>query len=194
MYPNHTDGQLILMLQSGDLNALGTLYERYKSSVYQTAIAITRDPSVAEDILQDCFLRLHRYAESINTALPLKPWLYRVTVNLAYSFEKRRKRWQIPLDRVIQSLVSPSQHSPEYQAEISDQHDEIMEAVFALNLNQRVVITLFYLNSLNLEEIASILKCPVGTVKSRLFYGRENIRRHIGKSLSAPAEVAYEYV
>ena len=50
-----TEGQLITRLQSGDVDALGALYERYKTQVYRTALAITHDPSTAEDILQDCF-------------------------------------------------------------------------------------------------------------------------------------------
>ncbi len=90
------DGQLVVQLQAGDLESLGALYERHKTRVYRTALAITHDPSAAEDILQDCFLRIYKYAHRIDSSLPLEPWLYRVTVNLAYSWETGRKRWQTP--------------------------------------------------------------------------------------------------
>ena len=174
------DGRLIAKLQSGDLDALGELYEHHKMIVYQTALGITHDPAAADDILQDCFLRLHRYAHSVDSSLPLRPWLYRVTVNLAYNWARRGKRWQTSLDDVMYRLVSPLYNSPEWQAERDDMRSQVMDAVSSLDIKHRVVIVLFYLNSLNVNEIALILDCPVGTVKSRLHYGRERLRRMLG--------------
>lgn len=189
-----SDGQLINRLQSGDLNALGALYERHKTNVYRTALAITQDPAAAEDILQDCFLRLYRYAYSVDSSLPLSPWLYRVATNLAYNWEKRRKHWQISLDDVLDWLVSPAPHSsPEWRAEMSDIQGQVMDAVQSLNANQRIVIVLHYLNSLDLKEIAAILGCPVGTVKSRLHYGRENLRRKLAARYKTAREINYEF-
>jgi RNA polymerase sigma-70 factor (ECF subfamily) len=188
-----SDGQLITALQSGDLDALGALYERHKTNVYRTALAITRDPSAAEDILQDCFLRLHKYAHSVDSSLPLRPWLYRVTTNLAYNWEKRRKRWPVSLDEVLDWLVSPTYSSPEWRAEMSDVQSQLMDALFSLNTNQRVVMVLYYLNSLGLKEIASVLDCPIGTVKSRLYYGRKTLRRKLGVRHKMTSEMAYEF-
>ncbi|MCP4542206.1 MAG: RNA polymerase sigma factor [Chloroflexi bacterium] len=184
-----SDGELVVKLQSGDLGVLGILYERYKMIVYRTALAITRDPSTAEDILQDCFLRVYERAHLIDSSRPLKPWLYRVTVNMAYNRERRGKRWQTSLDGIIDRLTSPIHHSPEWQAEMSDVYSKVIRAISSLNINQRSVITLFYLNSLSVKEIATILECPVGTVKSRLYHGRENLRQEMARK--APFEMAY---
>ena len=188
------DGQLIIQLQAGDLEALGTLYERHKTRVYRTALAITHDPSAAEDILQDCFLRINKYAHRIDTTLPLEPWLYRVTVNLAYSWETRRKRWQTPLDGVLDHLTSPKRLSPEWQAEMSEIHKRVSEAIISLSFNQRIVVVLYYLNSLTLKEISFILDCPVGTVKSRLHYGRENLSRELEAGSKVTPEMIYEFI
>lgn len=187
------DGQLITTLQSGDLNALGALYERHKTTVYRTALAITHDPAAAEDILQDCFLRLHKYVHSIDTSLPLRPWLYRVTTNLSYNWEKRRKRWYTSLDGVLDWFASPTHNSPEWRAEMNDMQRQVMDAILLLNTNQRIVITLYYLNSLDLKEIASILDCPVGTVKSRLHYGRQALRRKLAARHKTISETACEF-
>ena len=192
MSASSQDGQLIAELQGGDLAALGVLYERHKTTVYRTALSITHDPSAAEDILQDCFLRLYKYAHSIDRSLPLRPWLYRVTTNLAYNWERRRKRWQTPLDDALDWLASPFQASPEWRAEMSDVHGQVMDALRSLSPNQRIVLVLYYLNSLNLKEIASILDCPVGTVKSRLHYGREALRHKLETSQKAVSEFAFE--
>ena len=68
----------------------------------------------------------------------------------------------------------------------------MQRAIDALAFSQRVVIVLYYLNNLNLQEIADILNCPVGTVKSRLHYGRENLRELLDDDAQAP-EVQYEF-
>ena len=191
-----SDSQLVSQLQSGNLDVLGVLYERHKTTVYRTALAITRDPAAAEDILQDCFIRIYERAHLIDNSRPLKPWLYRVTVNMAYNWERRRKRRQSPvdsLDEILDWLVNPLQRSPERQVEISDVRKQVMDAISSLNINQRIVIVLFYLNALDMKEIAAILECPVGTVKSRLHYGRENLRRKLEAKQQTFTEMAYAF-
>lgn len=186
------DKELVARLKAGDLEALGALYARYKTLVYRTALAITRDPQAAEDILQDCFLRVHAYASTIDPALPFKPWLYRVTVNLSYTWASQHNRWRLPLESLVDQLVSSTRLSPEHMAEDGDQERAIREAIDHLAFGQRVVVVLYYLNDLSLKEIADILDCPVGTVKSRLHYARDNLRRYLTAGTGA-AEVAYEY-
>jgi RNA polymerase sigma-70 factor (ECF subfamily) len=68
-----------------------------------------------------------------------------------------------------------------------------MDAIASLNVNQRIVIVLFYLNALDMNEIATILGCPVGTVKSRLHYGRENLRQKLEARRQTFAEMAYAF-
>jgi RNA polymerase sigma factor (sigma-70 family) len=174
-----TDRELIGRLCSGDLAALGTLYDRYRLLVFHTALAITRDRQAAEDILQECFLKLNAYARRIDVNLPLEPWLYRVTVNQAYTWVTRRSRWLTSLESVIDRLVSPARANAEYQAEISELQSAIQHAIDSLPPSQRMTVILYYLNDLSLKEIAYILDCPVGTVKSRLHYGREQLKRQL---------------
>jgi RNA polymerase sigma-70 factor (ECF subfamily) len=187
------DTQLIKRLQSGDLEALGALYDQYRLTVYRTALAITRDPEAAEDILQDAFLRLHAYADQINSSLPLIPWLYRVTVNLSYTWVTRHNKWRVPLEDFIDQLIGPAKNNPEPAAERRDQQRVMQRAIEALAFSQRVVIVLYYLNDLSLQEIADILGCPVGTVKSRLHYGRENLRELLKGDDSQSSEIQYEF-
>ncbi len=84
-----SDRELIERLQQADLDALGQLFERYRTRVYRTALAIVHEPQVAEDILQDCFLKVYLNAARIDPSRPLAPWLYRVTVNLSYTWLSR---------------------------------------------------------------------------------------------------------
>jgi RNA polymerase sigma-70 factor (ECF subfamily) len=174
-----TDADLIERIRANDLSALGALFDRYYAPIYRVASAITRDNDVAEDIVQDVFLKLHRYCNRIDTNLPLLPWLYRVTVNLSYTWVSRQQKRRVSLEAVVETLMSPPWMGPDQQAETVEIHDQVREAIRDLNFNQRIVIVLHYLNGLSLEEIAEILKCPVGTVKSRLYYARENLRQRL---------------
>jgi RNA polymerase sigma-70 factor (ECF subfamily) len=175
-----SDDYLIDQLQSGDLDALGVLYERHRACVYRTALFITHDPWAAEDILQDCFLRLHKYVHTIDRSRPLKPWLRRVTTNLAYTRQRHNREYgQSPLDGMEDWLEGPPHHSPEQEVEMDDTRCELVDAISTLNTKQRAVIVLFYLNALDVNEISTLLKCPVGTVKSRLHYGRANLRQQL---------------
>ncbi len=188
-----SDGELIVRLQETDLEALGLLFERHRARVYRTALAIVHDPAAAEDILQDCFLKVYMNAKRIDPGRPLAPWLYRVTVNLSYTWLSRRKGQRASFDDAIEQIVGPARHAPDRVTEQLETRQKVRSAISALNLDQRVVVVLYYLNGLGLQDIAAILDLPVGTVKSRLYYARENLRGKLGANLSWLSEEAHGY-
>jgi RNA polymerase sigma-70 factor (ECF subfamily) len=188
------DGFLVACLQDGDLEALGELYERYKTSVYRTALAITRDEKAAEDILQEAFLRVYAYAHSIDKTVSLGPWLYRVTVNLAYSWTRQVKRWLYSLQDVLDRWASPVQWYPEVMVEDEEWRQALQQAVDALPPRHRVVVILHYLEGLSLKDISYVIDVPEGTVKSRLYYARESLKRAIlDQEHRLVPEVAYDF-
>ena len=188
------DGRLISQIRQGNILALKALYEKYKVQVYRTALAITRDREAAEDILQDCFLKVYNHADKLDGSLPLSPWLHRVAVNLSYNWVNRKRRWLQPLEDVIDQLVAPYRISPEAALETQELQRVVQEAIASLPFAHRVVVVLFYLNGFSLNEIAYILDCPVGTVKSRLHYARQNLRRKLEGTRHLSPEVAYEFL
>lgn len=187
-----SDAHLIERIRVNDLDALGLLFNRYYAQVFRSAVVITQDSAAAEDIAQECFLKIHRYANRIDTNLPLVPWLYRVTVNLSYTWITRQKKRSISLESVVDRLISPHWLAPDQIAENSEMQQSVRDAIRSLNLNQRVVVALHYLSGLSLDEIAEILDCPVGTVKSRLHYARENLRHQL-ETNNVSGEVAHGY-
>jgi RNA polymerase sigma-70 factor, ECF subfamily len=174
------DRELIQQLQAGSLEALGKLYDQHQRLVHRTALVITGDNEAASDLLQDVFLRLFRFAKNIDPSRPIEPWLYRMTTNLAYDWVKRQNRWPHSLEDLIDWLAMPGKNLPDDAAEKNDEWEQVQRAVSSLPLPQRVVIVLYYLNDLSLQEIADILEVPVGTVKSRLHYGRLALKRKLG--------------
>jgi RNA polymerase sigma-70 factor (ECF subfamily) len=175
-----SDQELILQLQKGSLEALGTLYDRYRQMVFRTALAITGDQEAASDLLQDVFLRLFRFASRIDVQRPLPPWLYRMTANLSYTWVKRDRRWLRPLENLAEWISGPNGNQTQETVEQMDDWDRVQRAVAALPISQRLVVVLYYLNDQSLQEIAEILDVPVGTVKSRLHYGRLALKKSLG--------------
>ena len=172
--------ELIIQLQSGSLEALGELYDRHRQTVYRTALAITGDEDVASDLLQDVFQRLFRFADHIDNQRALEPWLYRMTANLAYTWLRRDRRCLRPLEDLADWLAGSARNATYEVVELQDDWSQVQKAVARLPLSQRVVVVLFYLNDLSLQEIAEILDVPVGTVKSRLHYGRLALKKMLG--------------
>jgi len=187
------DGRLISQIRQGNILALKALYEKYSGQVYRTALAITRDREAAEDILQDCFVKVYVHIDRLDGSLPLSPWLYRVAVNQSYNWAGRRRRWLRPLEDVIDHLVAPSHALPESALEKGELQRVVQKAIASLSFEHRVVTVLFYLNGFHLNEIAYILDCPVGTIKSRLHYARRNLRRKLERDRHLVPEVAYEF-
>jgi RNA polymerase sigma-70 factor, ECF subfamily len=179
MVTTPSDADLVIELQSGNLNALGILYDRHKNMVFRTASMITGDHEAAADLLHDVFLRLHRFAGNIDPERPIEPWLYRITVNQAHTWLKRSRRFLRPLEEVTEWLVG-TKRNPHLSSEHADEDwHHVQQALSALPMSQRIVVVLHYLNDLSLQEISEITNVPVGTVKSRLYYGRESLKKSL---------------
>jgi len=188
------DRDLILRLQDGDLNALGLLYDRHNQLVYRTALAITGDSDAAADLVQDAFMRLYRFISRVDAGRPIEPWLYRTTANLAYTWVKRSRRWLRPLGDIAEWLATGKKQSPSEQIEQNDEWQIIQNAIASLSLNHRIVVVLYYINDLSLDDISTILSVPVGTVKSRLYYGRRALKEYLNTDGEVNfREVRYEF-
>lgn len=176
--PN-SDSKLILGLQNGNLESLGVLYDRHRGLVFRTALAITGDAEAAEDLLQEVFLRLHRFASHIDSGRPLEPWLYRMTTNLSYTWVKRHNRLLRPLEDVADWLTGNRKDIPAVRSEINESWHQIQQAMSTLPLSHRGVVVLYYIDDLPIQEIAETLEIPEGTVKSRLHYSRRALRKSL---------------
>ena len=184
------DAGLVSRICCGDLGAFEFLYRKYRSRLYRTALAITGDHGAAEEILQDGFVRAYAAMGKVDGYASLSPWLHRIAVNLSCNWAKRHRQWLLPLDTWLDRLVVPA-FSPEHAAETVELSEIVREALARLGHNQRVVIALFYVQGFSLSEIAYILDCPVGTVKSRLHYACQALRKRLKEDKRLTGEVVY---
>jgi len=191
--PAHPDTDLVRRIQRGDMAAFESLFFKYQGHIFRTALAITRDPGSAEEVLQDCFYKTYLNIMNITGDGSLSPWLHRVAVNLSCNAIKRRRIHMEPIDDVAEGNFATDPHlSPEAQAERAELQGTMRAAINALPLKHRLVVTLHYLQDFSLPEIAYILDLPVGTVKSRLHHARKALRQRLETQPRTPLEAAYD--
>ena len=169
------DRELVHAARAGDTVAFDSLFYRYRDGIYRLGFAITRDPSAAEEIVVDTFARAYRAIERLEPDDSLRPWLYRVAVNLSYNRRPRKGVTFSSLDDGTDDIPAEAE-SPSEAAERAERRRVVLECVDTLGAKHKVVVVLHYLNGLNLAEIAEIVEVPVGTVKSRLHYALRKLR------------------
>lgn len=186
-----SDREIIFKAQTGDLKAFEVLYKKHEWRVYRTALTILANPQAAEEVLQDCFLRAYKHLHRLNGDPSISPWLHRVAVNLCYSHLRRNYLAQLTVS--IESLGNyffpVSAPSPEESTHRGEIQAAIKQGVASLSFKHRTVVVLYYLQSFSLQEIAYILNCPVGTVKSRLYHARKALSQRLS---GLRPQLAYE--
>lgn len=174
-----TDHELVYAARDGETAAFDALFYKYRDGIFRLGLAITKDPSSAEEIVVDTFARAHRALARLEPDSSLRPWLYRVAVNLSYNRRPRKGVVLSSLDDAVDEALANEDGSPSYQAEQAELRRLVLGAVEELGPKHRLVVVLQYLNGLNLAEIAEVMDCPVGTVKSRLHYALRRLRTHL---------------
>lgn len=170
---------LVERMQSGDLDAFEEFFTTYKRQVYATALAITRDPFLAEEILQDCFVKAYKVRERLDPTRSPLPWLHRVTINLCYSRVSRRRHLAQPITSLITNLVVDLAARPDQVVESREVLEVLQRGIDALPPKQQTAIILYYLHGYSLAEAAEIARCNVGTMKSRLHYALKALRARL---------------
>lgn len=186
------DRDLIIRFQRDDLDAFEAFFERYRALIFRTAFGLTGDRQVAEEILQDTFLRAHRHRHTLRTDVSPVSWLHRVALNLCYSRLGRRKLPVEPIGETTRQ-VRDGGLDPADQAEREELRRFIHTGIAALPPKHQSVIVLYYLHGMSLQETSATLGIALGTVKSRLHYALAGLRDHLvaerhvaGPELPAP--------
>jgi RNA polymerase sigma-70 factor, ECF subfamily len=182
------DRELVYAAREGDMLAFDALFYRYKDGIFRLGLAITKDPSAAEEIVVDTFTRAHRALARLEPEGSLRPWLYRVAINLSYNRRPRKGIVISTIEDAAAQMLQSDERSPSSLAELAELRTIVLAAVDTLGPKHKIVVVLHYLNGLNLAEIALVVDCPVGTVKSRLHYALRRLRAH----LSAHPELGFE--
>ena len=171
--------------------AMGVLYERFRERVFNVALRIVGNRDEAADVLQDVFVLLFRKIHRFRARAVFASWVYRITVNVSLDHLRRRRRTPVPT-KVAAILDGPQPQGgpltvPERRAALHDLEDHVRLALEELSDRLRIVVVLRYLEGLAYADIAEILGCSIGTVKSRLNRAHSAMRKSLANRYDSGA-------
>jgi RNA polymerase sigma-70 factor (ECF subfamily) len=167
---------LYRLFKDGDEKAFEVLYRRYSTEIFNYALKVLGNWDLAEDVLEETFIKL--YHSNLDETGKLKNWLYRVATNLSYKLIRRGKREIAPCD---DQLPGPESTSRE---ENSLTKVDLQRTLAKIPEKQRTVIVLKFYQGMKYGEIADVLGCPLGTVKTRMHEGLKKLRQILSRDLS----------
>jgi RNA polymerase sigma-70 factor, ECF subfamily len=187
-----TDDELITMIKDGQLEAFDSLMDRHAGKAFQIAYGILGQKDDAEEVTQDAFVRIFRALPKFRGDSEFSTWMYRIVVNQArnkYRWNKRRGahlnmsiNQQIEMDdsSIMTFDLPDGRKTPDREIIFKEWEGEIAAEVEKLPEVNREALILRNVKNLSYEQIAQVLNCKVGTVKSRIARAREELRKRLG--------------
>jgi RNA polymerase sigma-70 factor (ECF subfamily) len=187
---DETDEALMARYQKGDVRAFEVLLGRHRKPIYNFILRYTRDATLAEDLLQDCFLRLIKGLDGYQKQAKFTTWLYTIARNLCVDASRRgkhRKAYSLdaPVDKAEESgetrldMTADQGLATDRKVIGKELHGKMEAAVQALSEEQREVFLMREILDMPFKEIAEVVGCPENTVKSRMRYALEKLREEL---------------
>jgi RNA polymerase sigma-70 factor, ECF subfamily len=190
--PDVADEQkLVRQAQQGDLSAYDELVRRHQERIYSTVYHMTSNHEDANDLAQETFVKAFHSIKSFKGGSSFYTWLYRIAVNKTINFLKQRSRrthmslndldFNAENDPDLVALVSDK--TPRRDAALSELQEKLNTAMLKLSEPHRLAVVLHDVQGLSHEEIAQVMECNIGTVRSRLFYARRQLQAYLSDYL-----------
>ncbi|HEY1717412.1 MAG TPA: sigma-70 family RNA polymerase sigma factor [Verrucomicrobiae bacterium] len=183
--------ELVRRARHGDLQAYDDLVKRYQERIYATIYHMTSNHEDANDLAQDSFIKAFQALKSFKGGSSFYTWLYRIAVNKTINFLKQRKnRTHMSLNDIdfnaehdpdLMALISDN--TPRRAAGLTELQKKLNEALLKLSEPHRLVVVLHDVQGQSHEEIAEVMGCNIGTVRSRLFYARQQMQSYLSDYL-----------
>jgi RNA polymerase sigma-70 factor (ECF subfamily) len=146
-------------------------------ALHNFAMYLTRRPAEAEDLVQETYLRAFRFAHRFQPGTHLRAWLFQILRNTFLTFYRLRERESAVAEDGVPDWEVPMFHDAPDDTEVAlEAHTDLERAMRRLPEEFRTVLLLAEVEGLPLEEVARVMRCPVGTVKSRIFRAKERLR------------------
>lgn len=189
--PPEEDLLLVERAQKGDIAAYDQLVHRYQERVYATIYHMTANHEDANDLAQETFIKGYQALKSFKGDSSFYTWVYRIAVNKTINFLKQRKNkshlslndldFNAENDPDLVALISDK--TPRRDVNLSELQEKLNAAMLKLSPVHRLVVTLHDVQGLSHEEIGKIMDCNIGTVRSRLFYARQQLQAYLSDYL-----------
>lgn len=182
-----TDADLVAAAVGGDRAAYDVLVGNYQHRLFNTLVRLTGSHHTAEDIAQDAFVQAYRKLSTFQGKSAFYTWLYRIAFNLAMSDARRRRPVTcLEGDQQTKAMAEPAdtRDSPQQSAEAREQVELVQAAINQLADEHRQIVVLREIEGCDYQQIAEILEVPVGTVRSRLFRAREQLKTKLAATIA----------
>ncbi len=170
------DAELAALALAGDREAFGRLVERYAGQARRVARAVLGNEADADDAAQDAFLSALRNLGRYDASRPFGPWLMRIVANAATD---RRRRQQVRTAEQISPQTPHSGPTPDREVLRRELRAALEAALATLPDRRRIAIVMFDVEGYTHQEIAEVLRVPVGTVRSDVFHARRALRKEL---------------
>jgi RNA polymerase sigma-70 factor, ECF subfamily len=170
------DLALLRRVADGDREAFRRLYSHYHRRLHRFLMRLTRDRQVAEEVINDTMLVVWQHARDFRGASRVSTWILGIGYRRALKSLERRRNASAQ-DVIVATITAPSGSLLDTLSQGAEVHNWVDVALTHLSPEHRMVLELAYFLGLSCEEIAEVVRCPVGTVKTRMFYGRERLRQ-----------------
>lgn len=196
MGEREADLLLVRRVQSGDREAFSLLVSKYQRKLLRLIMRLVRDPAEAEDVAQEAFIKAYRALPNFRGESAFYTWLYRIAVNTAKNWLMSQGRRMPVMSEILDEDTDSADelgllqnHETPERLLMSKQIGETVNAAMdALPEDLRTAIALREIEGLSYEEIAQVMDCPIGTVRSRIFRAREAIAQSLRPLLDAAAD------
>lgn len=181
--------QLIDQSLSGQSDAFGKLVTKYQDRLFNTLLHLVGSPEEARDVVQEAFVHAFVKLESFQRNAAFYTWLYRIAFNTAIS-RKRRQKPTVSVEQTRESgghePLDPG-HGPGHRMEQAENVQQVQAGLAALSEEHRTILVLKEIEGHRYEEIAEMLDIPVGTVRSRLFRARMQLKEKLKEAFQEDA-------
>ena len=185
------DQQLVKRAKTGDMEAYDELVRRYQERIYATIYHMTANHEDANDLAQETFIKAYQALKSFKGDSSFFTWVYRIAINKTINFLKQRKNkthmslndldFNAEHDSDLVALIS--EKTPRREVNLIELQEKLNAAMQKLSEIHRLVVTLHDVQGLSHEEIGKIMNCNTGTVRSRLFYARQQLQAYLSDYL-----------
>jgi RNA polymerase sigma-70 factor (ECF subfamily) len=186
---SYAETHLVKLSLTGDRSAFGQLVELYKGKIHRLAYRMLNNPHDSEDVVQETFMRVYMNLNRYDENQKFSTWIYRIGKNLCVDL-LRKKKSVYSLDAEIAGedelnhygILSSDDNSPETAMIETELQEQLTQVIDKMSDKYKAITTLYYIHDLSLQEISTKLNMPITTVKTRLYRGREYLRKRWGMS------------
>lgn len=175
----YIDKYLIDKILNGDEKAFKLLYDTYKKRVYKTIILFFRNHQYAEDITQEVFIQIYQKLNQLKSPEAFESWMNKIIFNLCMKQVLKDKKFEVIYYDDLSNIKDVEEMNPENYSINEEFCSEIISLIHELPIYHRIPIILYYYYDLSIQEISKIMKCSQGTIKSRLFNGKNVLKKKI---------------